>query len=105
MSLWIRLVTGVPKAAAVHCVIVSYRVRMEVEMVRVWFLTARSLLSSGGDGTVAQETTGEQHSQSLHMETFTHTPQAEGTSVIAPDQTPAVKGRKSPGGRRQLERL
>lgn len=57
----------------------------------MWFLTARSLPSSGEDGTVAQETTGEQHSLSLHMETFTHTLQAEGTSAIVPDQTPGVK--------------
>lgn len=72
------------------------------DVVRMWFLTARSVLSSGGDGTVAQETTGEQHSLSLHMETFTHTLQAEGRSVIVPDQTPRVKGRKSTGGCRQL---
>lgn len=104
ISLWILPVAGVPKAAATHS-IVGCRVRMGAEMVRMWFLTARSLLSSGGDGTVAQETTGEQHSLSLHMETFTHTLQAEGTSVIVPDQTPGVKGRKYPGGCRQLGRL
>lgn len=95
MSLWILPVAGVPKAAATHG-IVGCRVRMGVEMVRMWFLTARFLLSSGGDGTVAQETTGEQHPLSLHMETFTHILQAEGTSVIVPDQTPGVNGRKEP---------
>ena len=104
MSLWILPVAGVPKAAATHG-IVGCRVRMWAELVRMWFLTARCLLSSGGDGTVAQETTGGRHSLSLHMETFTHTLQAEGGSVTVPDQTPGVKGRKNPGGHRQLGRL
>lgn len=104
MSLWILLVAGVPKAPATHCTM-GCRVKMGVETVRMRFLTARSLLSSGGDGTVAQETTGEQHSLSLHMETFTHTLQAEGRNVIATDQTPGVKGRKKPGGCRQPGRL
>lgn len=104
MSLRILLVAGVPKAPATHCT-VGCGVKMGVETVRMWFLTARSLLSSGGDGTVAQETTGEQHSLSLHMETFTHTLQAEGRNMIATDQTPGVKGRKKPRGCRQLGRL
>lgn len=102
----VRIFPGVavPKAAATLCV-GGCRIWMGAEMVRMWFLTARSLLSSGGDGTVAQETTGERHSLSLHMETFTHTLQAEGRSGIVPDQTPGVKGRKNPGGCRQLGRL
>lgn len=103
-SLWILLVAGVPKAPATHCT-VGCRVKMGVETVRMWFLTARSLPSSGGDGTVAQETAGEQHSLSLHMETFTHTLQAEGRNMIATDQAPGVEGRKKPGGCRQLGRL
>lgn len=70
MSLWILLLAGVLKASATCC-IEGCRLRMGLEMVRMWFLTARFLLSRG-DGIVAQETTGEQHPLSLHMETFTH---------------------------------
>lgn len=36
-------------------------------MVKTWLLMARSLLSSGGDGSLAQETTGVWLSLSLHM--------------------------------------
>lgn len=84
VSLWILLVVGVPKAVTTHH-IVSCRISMGAEVVRMWYLTATFLLSSGRDGTVAQETAGEQLSLSLHMETFTHALQAEGRSVIVPE--------------------